>query len=151
MGWGRLELDDELARALVKSAADAVVVVDSQGGIVFANAQVEVMFGYSREDLLGQRVETLIPERDPDDLVGRRRDGSEFPIEASVSPVDTSKGTFFAAAFRDVTERRNIERTLRDAEERFRIALDEAPIGMALVGLDRRYLRVNRALSAIPG
>ena len=173
MGGGA-ELDGELARGLAESAPDALIVVDGEGRIVFSNVHVEAMFGYARDELAGQRVEVLIPERfrkvhvahraafanveharpmgaGLGELVGRRRDGAEFPVEVSLSPVPTSRGTFYAAAVRDATERLRIERTLRDAEERFRVALDEAPIGIALVGLDRRFFRVNRALASIVG
>lgn len=84
-------------------------------------------------------------------LAGRKRDGTEFAVEVSLSPVHTKEGSFIAVAVRDASERRQVERTLRESEERFRTAIDEAPIGMAMVGLDGRFLRVNRALGQLVG
>jgi PAS domain S-box-containing protein len=110
-------------------APDAIVGIGRDGRVVLANAQTEVVFGYTREELLGQPVELLIPERfhaahphhrdgyfgDPRTrrmgaglaLFGRRKDGSEFPVEISLSGVDTEDGLIAAAAIRDVSERVN--------------------------------------------
>ncbi len=166
-------LDEALARALVEAAPDALIVVDASGAIAFINAQGEAMFGYSRSELLGRQVEVLVPARarrahaahraafaeSPSprpmgaglELFGRRKDGAEFPVEVRLSPVATPAANFTAAAIRDVTETRRVARSLRDAEERFRLAIDEAPIGMALTGLDGRFFRVNRALCRFVG
>ena len=118
-------------RALLEAAPDAMVIVDQQGKIVLANAQTEKLFGYAREELLGQSVEMLMPEmarkkhaanraeynRAPRtrpihsglDLTGRRKDGSEFPAEISLSPLQTAEGIFVTSAIRDITERKQIE------------------------------------------
>jgi PAS domain S-box-containing protein len=125
-------------RALLELAPDAIVIADSAGKIMLVNAQTENMFGYRREELLGQSVEILVPERlrqshavqrrrhmaDPrvrgmgsrPDLPARRKDGSEFRAEIALSPIPTESGTAVFSVIRDVTERRRVEQALRDNE-----------------------------------
>lgn len=121
---------------LLEYAPDATVIVDGDGIIRLVNSQTERLFGYYREELIGQPVETLIPERhrtkhvgermayasDPHvrpmgvglELFGLRKDGREFPVEISLSPVVTREGTFVASAIRDVTERKAFEHRLQE-------------------------------------
>ena len=124
---------------LLEAAPDPLVIVDPAGCISVVNGQTERVFGYSRADLIGKPVEMLIPNRFGDrllgyrmelaahpqgtpmasvlDLYGQRNDGSEFPIELSLSPVHTREGLFVSAAIRDVTERTRLEEVNRQAFE----------------------------------
>ncbi|MBV8499070.1 MAG: PAS domain S-box protein [Candidatus Eremiobacteraeota bacterium] len=122
--------------SLVEHAPDAIVIIDESGVIRLVNAQTERLFGYYREELIGRPVEMLIPTRlhrrhvedrrryaaDPRvrpmgvglELFGTRKDGGEFPVEISLSPIVTGEGKFVASAIRDVTERKAFEQRLRD-------------------------------------
>jgi diguanylate cyclase (GGDEF)-like protein/PAS domain S-box-containing protein len=127
-------------RALLEAAPDAMVIVNSHGHITLANAQAERMFGYRGEEMIGQSVRMLIPERLRErhrahqrsylrdaktrpmgsdlELHARRKDGTEFPVEISLSPLNTDEGTLVSSAIRDITERKRDEALLRDLAER---------------------------------
>lgn len=129
-------------RALLEAAPDAIVIVDDTGTIQLVNAQTEALFGYRREELLGQRVEILVPQRFHHhhpahrhgyvdnrrvrpmgaglELYGLRRDGAEFPVEISLSPLETPEGTLVSAAIRDVSERKKAEAQLAELYEQQR-------------------------------
>jgi len=132
-----LENSESLFQGLLQSAPDAILIIGREGRIVLANSQTEVMFGYTREELLGGTVELLIPERfrqahinhrsgyvdDPRtrpmgtglNLAGRRKDDSEFPVEISLSPMQTQEGLLVTAIIRDTTERKRAEEALQKA------------------------------------
>ncbi|HVN46851.1 MAG TPA: PAS domain S-box protein [Steroidobacteraceae bacterium] len=132
-------LSPELARSVLDSAPDAMVVIDEGGIIRFANRQVSAIFGYSHEEVIGLAVERLMPERfrgrhlkhraeyqaalrsrlmgEGLALFARRADGSEFPVEISLSPIRAGAQLLIAAAIRDITDRKRVEEELRAARE----------------------------------
>src|SRR5271157_3330592 len=130
---------EAMVLALLESASQGIISIDRVGKIVLANRRAEEMFGYSREDLLGARIELLLPEAKRSshtrqreeyfahprarpigigmDLSGRRKDGAEFPVEVSLSTVDTEEGTFAIAFVSDISQRKRLEEQLIHAQK----------------------------------
>ncbi len=142
-------------RSLLESAPDAMVIVDQQGEIALVNIQAEQLFGYGRDEMLGQPVEMLMPSRfrlahtghradfstSPrsrvmgveQNLLGRRKDGTEFPIEVSLGPLETENGLLVSSAIRDITDRKAFESKLQASEARLGLGVDVAGLSLAEV------------------
>jgi PAS domain S-box-containing protein len=152
-------------RGLLEAAPDAIVVVDTDGAIVLLNLQAEKQFGYSRDELVGEKVKRIIPEgfaerliadgtRSPAEalaqqigtgleLLGRRKDGSEFPIELMLSPLESAEGILVTAAIRDISVRKEAEKHLARMEGRYRGLLEAAPDAMVVVNTAGEIVLVN--------
>jgi len=142
-------------RGLLEAAPDAMAVVNELGEIVLLNLQAEKQFGYRRDELLGQKVTNIIPAGFAErliaddlrsteealaqqigtgiELIGRRKDGSEFPIEIMLSPLRNADGILVTAAIRDISVRKSAEKHLAQMESQYRGLLEAAPDAMAVV------------------
>jgi diguanylate cyclase (GGDEF)-like protein/PAS domain S-box-containing protein len=164
-------------QSLLQAAPDGIVIVDEEGRIALVNEKVEEIFGYPRGELVGFSVDVLVPEyaraghadrrggyvsrpasREMAtglELEGRRRDGSHFPAEISLSPLESSEGLLVIAAVRDVSRRRQTEIALAESEERFRRSFEDSGVGMALVRVEEegvgRVFESNAAFQRITG
>jgi PAS domain S-box-containing protein len=152
-------------RGLLEAAPDAMVVVDQAGAIVLLNVRAETQFGYSRDELIGQNVQNIIPEGFAERLIadgartavealaqqigsgielyGRRRDGSDFPIEIMLSPLESSDGLLVTAAIRDISVRKAAEEHLAQMEARYRGLLEAAPDAMVVVNQTGEIVLLN--------
>ena len=152
-------------RGLLEAAPDAMVVVNQGGEIVLLNVQAEKQFGYSRDELVGQKVKNIIPKGFAERLIadgtrsaaealaqqigtgielsGQRKDGSEFPIEIMLSPLESAEGILVTAAIRDITTRKEAEKVLAQMEGRYRGLLEAAPDAMVVVNQGGEIVLLN--------
>jgi PAS domain S-box-containing protein len=152
-------------RGLLEAAPDAMVVVNRAGEIVLLNVRAEKEFGYSRDELVGQKVKNIIPEGFAEriiadgtrsaaealaqqigtgiELVGRRKDSSEFPIELMLSPLESAEGILLTAAIRDISVRKTAESHLARMEARYRGLLEAAPDAMVVVNVAGEIVLLN--------
>jgi two-component system NtrC family sensor kinase len=169
---------ESLFQALLESAPDPIVIVDSAGQIVIANGQTERIFQYNRAELIGQPVEILLPERIHDrhrrhraiygaephtrpmgtglDLVARRRDGGEFPVEISLSPLQTEQGLLITSVIRDITDRKQaaveLERQVQRRTAHLDALLQFSQELLGARGLDTVLQRaLDHAMTLVPG
>jgi PAS domain S-box-containing protein len=152
-------------RGLMEAAPDGMVVVNQSGEIVILNAQAENQFGYRRDELLGQKVTNIIPKGFAErliadgtrtaaealaqqigtgiELIGRRKNGSSFPIEIMLSPLASAEGILVTAAIRDITVRKDAEKHLAQMEGRYRGLMEAAPDGMVVVNQSGEIVILN--------
>src|ERR1700688_2664344 len=161
----RMRQSDARYRGLLEAGPDAMVVVHQGGEIVLLNVQTERQFGYRRDELVGQRVATIIPEGFAERLIadgtrtaadalaqqigtgielyGRRKDGSEFPIEIMLSPLQSAEGILVTAAIRNISVRKGAEAHLAQMESRYRGLLEAAPDAMVVVNQGGEIVLLN--------
>jgi PAS domain S-box-containing protein len=160
------DTSDLRLRAAVESSPSGLLMIDAEGRIVLVNREIERLFGYSREELLGRPVEMLVPERyrgvhpgyrggffaAPSvrsmgagrELYGLRKDGGEVPVEIGLTPVATAEGLFVISSIVDITARKR-------AEERFRVAVESSPNGVIMTDSEGRIVLVNREIERLFG
>jgi len=154
-------------RGLLESAPEPMTITNEEGRIVLTNSQTEKLFGYQRDELLGQAIEKLIPKRfrehhvalhknymanplwrpmvSGSNLIGIRKEGTEFPIEISLNPIKTDQETLIFSTIRDITERKQHDDELLASEQRFRTLVEQASDGIFTTNASGGYLDVNAA------
>lgn len=164
---------EDLFQGLFEAASDAIIISDATGTIELVNAQAETLFGYTRAELVGQTIELLIPERFHDrhithrsgyveeprarmmgtglDLFARRKDGSEFPVDISLSAVKSDDGLLVFTGIRDVTWRKQTERQMHESEARFRAVTETATDAVVIADSDGTIAYFNHAAERMFG
>lgn len=165
IGDGHLVQMEARYHGLLEAAPDAMVVVNQDGAIVLLNVQAEKQFGYGHDELVGQKVKNIIPEGFAErliadgtrtaaealeqqigtgiELIAQRKDGSEFPIEIMLSPLESAEGILVTAAIRDISVRKAAERHLAQMESRYRGLLEAAPDAMVVVNQAGEIVLLN--------
>jgi PAS domain S-box-containing protein len=165
--------DEEQVRALLDSAPDAAVVIDARGMIALVNKQTEALFGYERGELVGHPVEMLIPARfharhhehrggyfrDPRtrpmgaglELAGQRKNGTDFPVDISLSAIETDEGRLATAFIRDATDRVEAEEIRRRNEERLAQLIESAPDAVVIIDEAGKVILVNEQTEELFG
>ena len=169
----RLRQSEERWRSVVEGAPNAMVVANEKGKITLVNARAEGVFGYTREELLGNSVDVLIPEAlrprfaelrqlyvaEPSansleagrKILGRRKDGTQVPLEIGLNAIQTPEGQFVLASLIDITERLAAETRLRESEQRMSLAADAAHLGMWVWNVPDTYMWVSEKWRVIHG
>lgn len=165
--------EESMLRLVVESAPSALIMVDAAGSITLVNTQVTSLFGYLREELLGQPIDMLVPERyrvrhpgqrqgffaTPSkrpmgagrDLFGRRKDGSEVPVEIGLTPIAMPTGPCVLAAIIDISERRRLERERREIEQRYVDLVEQSISGFVVRRPEGQLVLVNDAYCRMTG
>jgi len=160
-------LPSEILSNLLDSAPDAMLVVDASGSIVFVNRQTLTLFGFEASEVRGQDIDMLLPQRFRAQhrkhcqafvangrhrpmgigltLLAMRKDGTEFPVEVSLSPIADEMGALVIAAIRDLTERSRAEAALRASEARLRTIVETEPDCVTVIGPEGQILEMNAA------
>jgi len=161
------------SRLILESVPDAIVITNPEGVVVHCNTQVETLFGYSPNELLGQPVDILFPERHHEqDLLHRktfgenparrmigidkqlfalRRNGDEFPVEVALSPISNSTTWDMIVTIRDNTVQRQAQEALRVSEEKLRTLFEILPVGISFLNQNAQIIEMNSALTQILG
>jgi PAS domain S-box-containing protein len=168
-----LDVDGMLAQQLLDAAPDAIVVIDPAGSIVLVNRQTESLFGYARAELLGEKIEVLIPERfraghighrtgfstSPKarpmgsglELFGRKRDATEFFVEISLSPLHTRQGVLTSASIRDISDRKQADLRIRRVQEHLLSAVESIQGAFAIFDAKDQLVLCNSACREMLG
>lgn len=169
----RLKRSEQRFRAVAETAIDAIVTTDINGTILFCNESLGTIFGYSRGEIIGAELTILMPDRYKKEYInelerfkslgrhtllgktlkttGLKKDGTEFPFEMSLSAWKSGEKTFFTAIIRDITKNKQIEKALRDSEEKYRTLFEADPDYTILVSLDGVLLDINPAAERMIG
>ncbi len=169
-----LALSEARLATMLAITPAATIALDANQRIILFNEMAEEVFGYTRDEILGQPLDVLLPPGVADrhrelvarfglgtvkqrrmaerqELAARRKSGEVFPAQIAIARVTVEDETLYLAVVQDLTERKETERLLRESEERFRLAFEHAPIGVALLGSSGVILQANRALGAMLG